>query len=43
KTLLDSGFTGNIGIIGHTEGEDVRDVLLRNLSGLHEILGELEK
>ncbi len=43
KTLLDSGFTGNIGIIGHTEGEDVRDVLLRNLHGLHKILEELEK
>ena len=43
KTLLDSGFTGNIGIIGHTEGEDVRDVLLRNMNGLQEILEELEK
>lgn len=43
KALLDSGFSGNIGIIGHTEGEDVRDVLLRNLHGLQEILEELDR
>jgi len=41
RTLLNSGFTGNIGIIGHTEGEDVRDVLQRNLDGLQKILREL--
>lgn len=37
KTLSDSGFSGNIGIIGHTEGEDVRDVLVRNLNGLQKL------
>ncbi len=42
KTLLDSGFSGTIGIIGHTEGEDVRDVLLRNLDGLQNIVDELK-
>ena len=34
-TLAGSGFRGTIGILGHTEGEDVRDVLERNLRGLH--------
>jgi len=41
RTLLNSGFTGNIGIIGHTEGEDVRIVLQRNLDGLQKILAHL--
>ena len=41
ETLIESGFSGNIGIIGHTDGEDVRMVLERNLKGLHEILGEI--
>lgn len=41
RTLLNSGFAGNIGIIGHTEGEDVRVVLQRNLDGLQKILDEL--
>lgn len=41
ETLIESEFSGNIGIIGHTDGEDVRIVLERNLEGLHEILGEI--
>jgi len=40
-TLLDSDYTGHIGIIGHTEGEDVRDVLQRNLEGLQQVLSDL--
>ena len=35
--LKESGFKGNIGIIGHLEEEDVRVVLERNLVGLHDI------
>jgi hypothetical protein len=41
--LKSSGFTGTIGIIGHTEGEDVREVLARNMNGLNTILGELSR
>ena len=40
-TLKDSGFKGNIGIIGHLENEDVRVVLDRNLKGLQEITSNL--
>lgn len=40
KTLANSGFKGNIGIIGHLENEDVRVVLQRNLQGLQEIVSE---
>ena len=39
--LKDSGFKGNIGIIGHLENEDVRIVLDRNLKGLQEITSNL--
>lgn len=42
-TLIDSGFSGDIGIIGHTEGEDVRNVLTRNLNGLQQILTEIDE
>jgi sugar phosphate isomerase/epimerase len=41
KALRESGFTGTIGIIGHTDGEDIRVVLERNLDGLQEILNRL--
>ncbi|MGA9292970.1 MAG: hypothetical protein WBV81_10250, partial [Ignavibacteriaceae bacterium] len=34
QLVLDSGFDGPFGIIGHTEGEDVKEVLQRNLEGL---------
>ena len=36
-----SGFTGPIGILGHTEGEDIRIVLERNLEGLANLKREL--
>jgi len=40
KTLKASGYNGTIGIIGHTEGEDVKEVLQRNIDGLKKILAE---
>jgi sugar phosphate isomerase/epimerase len=36
-----SGYSGPIGIIGHTEGEDIRVVLERNLKGLEALNKEL--
>jgi len=38
KLLKASGYSGSIGIIGHTEGEDVKEVLERNIEGLKKIL-----
>ena len=32
--LIESGYTGRIGILGHVENEDVEHVLKRNLDGL---------
>jgi sugar phosphate isomerase/epimerase len=40
RTILASGYSGSIGIIGHTEGEDIEEVLRRNLQGLERILTE---
>jgi sugar phosphate isomerase/epimerase len=41
EKLKDSGFNGSIGILGHTENEDVKLVLQRNLNGLKKVLNEL--
>jgi sugar phosphate isomerase/epimerase len=41
KKLKASGFNGSIGIIGHTENEDVRVVLQRNITGLKKLLREM--
>lgn len=41
KKLKASGFNGSIGIIGHTENEDVKLVLERNLAGLKKLLAEM--
>lgn len=41
KKLKESGFNGSIGIIGHTENEDVKLVLQRNLAGLKKLLAEM--
>lgn len=41
KKLKASGFNGSIGIIGHTENEDVKLVLQRNLAGLKKLLAEM--
>jgi len=37
KIIDESGFKGPIGILGHTEGEDIRVVLERNLKGLEKL------
>ncbi|CAN5594278.1 TIM barrel protein [soil metagenome] len=41
KKLKESGFAGTIGILGHTENEDVKKVLQRNLEGLKKVLEEM--
>ena len=41
KKLKASGFNGSIGILGHTENEDVKIVLQRNLAGLKKLLAEM--
>ncbi len=41
KKLKASGFNGSIGIIGHTENEDVKVVLQRNITGLKKLLREM--
>jgi len=37
KVIRESGYTGPIGILGHTDGEDIRPVLDRNLKGLEQL------
>lgn len=37
RVLRESGYRGPLGILGHTEGEDVERVLRRNLAGLRTI------
>jgi sugar phosphate isomerase/epimerase len=37
KIIKESGYTGPIGILGHTDGEDIRVVLNRNLEGLEQL------
>jgi len=41
ERILDSGYTGSIGILGHTDGEDIKKVLERNLRGLEILKGQL--
>lgn len=41
KTVITSGYDGPIGILGHTQGEDVALVLRRNIDGLAKILNAL--
>jgi len=41
RIIRASGYTGPIGILGHTEGEDIRVVLERNLLGLEELKKKL--
>ena len=41
KKLKASGFNGSIGIIGHTDNEDVKLVLQRNLAGLKKLLAQM--
>jgi sugar phosphate isomerase/epimerase len=37
RVIKESGYSGTIGILGHTEGEDIRPVLERNLKGLEKL------
>ncbi len=37
KVIHESGYRGPIGIIGHTEGKDIRGVLEENLEGLEDL------
>lgn len=41
RVLWESGYAGRVGIIGHTEDEDVERALRRNLDGLARVAGEL--
>ena len=41
KAIVESGYTGPIGIIGHTKTKDVKQVLEKNLDGLARILKNL--
>ncbi|MEM8947469.1 MAG: AP endonuclease [Planctomycetota bacterium] len=41
--LKDSGFQGRIGILGHVEDADVRDVLTENLSGMQKLLRNMNE
>lgn len=38
QTIIDSGYSGPIGIIDHQEHRDTREVLIENLRGLDEVL-----
>jgi sugar phosphate isomerase/epimerase len=42
RVIRDAGYRGSIGIIGHTEGEDIRIVLERNLEGLRKMLDQVQ-
>jgi hypothetical protein len=41
QTILESGYKGPIGVLGHTSGEDIEVVLRENLEGLKGLLGDL--
>ncbi len=41
RMIGESGYDGPIGIIGHTEGKDIRPVLERNLKGLEQLKKQL--
>ena len=41
RTILESGYRGPIGILGHTSGEDIEVVLRENLEGMQRLLQEL--
>ena len=41
RTLVESGYNGPVGILGHTEGEDIKVVLERNLEGLKKLKEQL--
>lgn len=43
RTLVDSGFHGHVGVLGHIEEEDAEVVLTRNLQGLRQLVQALPK
>ncbi|MFZ5939206.1 MAG: sugar phosphate isomerase/epimerase family protein [Bacteroidota bacterium] len=43
KKVYDSGFTGTIGILGHTEGQDIKPVLEKNMEGLQDLARKIRK
>ncbi len=42
QTIKDSGYHGPVGIIGHQDTKDVKQVLTQNLAGLQQLRGELK-
>lgn len=42
KKLISMDFHGSIGILGHTEGEDIKIVLKRNLEGLNNLVEKMK-
>lgn len=42
RFMLEQGYDGPIGILGHTQGEDIKKVLERNLEGLEEIRNTIQ-
>jgi sugar phosphate isomerase/epimerase len=42
KIIAASGYSGPIGILGHTEGEDIQVVLERNLAGLEKLSQQMD-
>jgi hypothetical protein len=43
RTVIDSGYEGPVGVLGHVNERDVAEVLRENLEGLEYLLGEREK
>ena len=41
RSIVRAGYRGPIGILGHTDGEDIRPVLERNLKGLERLKADL--
>ena len=41
KTILDSGYKGPIGILGHVASRDVEKVLKENLAGLEALVKKI--
>ncbi len=42
RVMQKNGYQGPLGIIGHTEGEDIKQVLQRNLEGLDRLMDSLQ-
>ena len=42
RVIVESDYHGPIGILGHTEGEDIKKVLQRNIEGLETLVKDLD-